>query len=184
MALSEDQIRRYGRQILLGEVGGRGQEKLLSCPVRVLAPGPGIDDAVAWLVAGGTPVELSPGMVLWGFWVGSELEAVSPDATPKRAPVIDLLPWGAASASSAQVVVGAGVAFRTAEACADCWSLTRGLLGADPQGGPVGSLAALAVQRLVLGWAEPLGLVSWTGSQFEPCRLPSCQQHRYTSLQI
>ena len=30
MALREDQILRYSRQILLREVGGRGQEKLLA----------------------------------------------------------------------------------------------------------------------------------------------------------
>ena len=58
MALSEDQIVRFGRQILLRELGGRGQERLLSSPVRVLGAGPAIDGAIAWLLAGGTPVEL------------------------------------------------------------------------------------------------------------------------------
>ena len=40
----------------------------------------------------------------------------------------------------------------------------------------IGSLAALAVQRLIFGWAAPLGVVSWDGERlvsprWEPCAL-------------
>ncbi len=48
MALTEDQIRRYARHILLPDVGGRGQERLLGATVTVPV-GPGGDAAVAAL---------------------------------------------------------------------------------------------------------------------------------------
>ena len=35
VALREDQIRRYGRHVLLPDVGGRGQERLLAARVVV-----------------------------------------------------------------------------------------------------------------------------------------------------
>ena len=40
MALREDQILRYSRQILLKDVGGRGQEALLEAGVRLEGDGP------------------------------------------------------------------------------------------------------------------------------------------------
>lgn len=47
MSLREDQIRRYSRHVLLPDVGGRGQQRLLAGAVRV-AVGPG---RIAELVA-------------------------------------------------------------------------------------------------------------------------------------
>lgn len=174
MALREDQIVRYGRQILLRELGGRGQERLLGHGVRVLGGGPALDDAVAWLLAGGTPVELEPGATPGGFLTGVGLEALNPDPVPRAPPSIDLLPCSRSSDSAAQVVVGAGVAFRTAEACDPCWTQVRAQLASQPEPAGVGSLAALAAQRLVLGWAAPLGLIRWTGERFEAGVLPTC----------
>lgn len=178
MALREDQIVRYGRQILLRELGGRGQERLLGNPVRVLGSGPAIDDAVSWLLAGGTPVSLAPGATPGGFLTGVGLEALNPDAAPRVPPTIDLLPRGLTSQARAQVVVGAGVAFRSALACDECWKKTLEQLCAEPEPAGAGSLAALAVQRLVLGWAAPLGLIRWTGDRFQAGVLPTCShQH-------
>jgi len=48
VALTEDQIRRYARHILLPDVGGTGQERLLGAAVTVPV-GPGGDAAVAAL---------------------------------------------------------------------------------------------------------------------------------------
>ncbi len=48
MALTEDRIRRYARHILLPDVGGTGQERLLGATVTVTV-GPGADAAVAAL---------------------------------------------------------------------------------------------------------------------------------------
>ncbi len=39
MKLTEEQIKRYSRHILLPEVGGRGQEKLLNARVLVIGTG-------------------------------------------------------------------------------------------------------------------------------------------------
>lgn len=172
--MREDQIVRYGRQILLREVGGRGQEKLLASPVRVWGSGEAIDDAVAWLTAGGTPVERRSDLELSGFLTGTPLESFSPDASSLLEPVLDVLPAGLTSTARMQVVVGAGVAFRTSAACDACWQTTRLALASDPAGGPVGSLAALTAQRLVLGWSDALGIVHWRGDRLETGSIPAC----------
>ncbi len=171
--MREDQIVRYGRQILLRELGGRGQERLLAAPVRVLGGGPALEDAVAYLLAGGTPVVLAPGITLGGFLAGAPLEALNPDANPSTPPVADLLPRELSSTAPVQVVVGAGVAFRDARACQACWSDLRAGLGPG-SGPPVGSLAALTLQRLLLGWSAPLGLVHWKGERLEAAAVPAC----------
>ena len=174
MALREDQIVRYGRQVLLRELGGRGQERLLATSVRVRASGPAIDEAVAWLLAGGTPLVLPAVFPGGGFLTGVDPGTLNPDATPVTSPSIELLPRTERSDSPAQVVVGAGVAFRTPAACDGCWEQTLARLPEGPVPAGAGSLAALAVQRLVLGWSAPLGLVLWTGSRFETPLLPPC----------
>lgn len=171
--MREDQIIRYGRQILLRDVGGKGQERLLASPVHVLGGGPVLEDAVAYLLAGGTPISLAPGVWVGGFLTGAGLDALNPDTASGKPPVAELLPLEQSSTAPVQVVVGAGVAFRDAAACDQCWAQTRaGLL---PGGGPsVGSLAALTLQRLVLGWSEPLGLVHWRAGRFETALLLPC----------
>lgn len=174
--MREDQILRYGRQILLREVGGKGQEKLLVSAVRVWGSGAAIDDAVAWLSAGGTPIERRSDCELTGFlshtqWDQSALE-----------PVLDVLPLGLASTARTQVVVGAGVAFRSPEGCDACWEAVRRGLGFEPEGGPIGSLAALTAQRLILGWSDPLGLVHWRGESFEAGVVSACS-HRTNQQQ-
>lgn len=167
MALREDQIVRYGRQILLRDVGGRGQERLLAGPVRVLGEGPAIDDAVAWLQAGGTPIEFG-GARLSGFLHGTSLELPS-----QAGAVAELLPRGLTSAAKTQVVVGAGVAYRGPAACEACWALTLESLEADPPAS-AGSLAALTMQRLLLGWSDALGIVRWRGDRFETGSISPC----------
>ncbi|MDP2272059.1 MAG: hypothetical protein Q8K32_15075 [Archangium sp.] len=166
--MREDQIVRYGRQILLREVGGKGQEKLLVSPVRVWGSSAAIDDALAWLAAGGTPIERTSDHALSGFFAHTPLE---PSALT---PVLDLLPRALASTAPTQVVVGAGVAYRTAAACDACWEKVRLTLGCEPPGGPVGSLAALTAQRLILGWSDALGIVHWRGDRFETGAVPAC----------
>lgn len=54
VALRGDQIRRYARHVLLPDVGGRGQERLLAATVAVdLHGGPAAVAAVAYLAAAG-----------------------------------------------------------------------------------------------------------------------------------
>ncbi len=176
--MREDQIVRYGRQILLREVGGRGQQKLLASPVRVWGSSEAIDDAVTWLAAGGTPIERRSDGELSGFLAGTPLEAFSPDSKSQLEPVLEVLPVGLTSTAPMQVVVGAGVAFRSPSACDACWQTTCQALASEPPGGPVGSLAALTAQRLVLGWSDALGIVHWRGDRFETGVIPVCQHAR------
>ena len=53
MSLTDAQIARYERQILLPEVGGRGQECLLRSHVHVQGSGAAADEVATYLAAGG-----------------------------------------------------------------------------------------------------------------------------------
>lgn len=175
--LREDRIVRYGRQILLKDVGGRGQERLLSVGVRVHGSGPTVDDAIAWLLAGGTPVELGQAREVHGFLSGAPLTELNPDAASSSAAlVVEVLPLGRASTAPVQVVLGAGLAFRAADACAGCWERALALLVDGPGPAPLGSLAALVVQRLVLGLEPSVGLLQWAGTGFARSEL-RCARH-------
>src|SRR5919198_568415 len=125
MALREDQIVRYSRQILLREIGGRGQEQLLATSVIAGSGGAAIGTAAAYLAASGVAVLPADGRVvepneagllttaadagsLATEVVGRAIQEVNPDAAGP------LEPWawlGEAPASlperpSARVVMG------------------------------------------------------------------------------
>jgi len=76
------------------------------------------------------------------------------------------------------VVLGNGVVWKTADACTDCFAKTLALLH-EEGGSPmvVGSLAALTIQRLILGWGEPLGAVLWDGNRLENRAPERCSSH-------
>jgi hypothetical protein len=185
MALREDQILRYSRQILLREVGGRGQEKLLAGGVRLVGTGPAGLTAAAYVAAGGTAVEagaepLSPGAE--GFLVsagevgqrasevlGRVLPDVNADALPPRGSgrLAELPahwegegPWVALGGDGMRGVV----VFRGASGCAGCFEATTAPLGAPPSGAlgvGLGALGALILQRLLLGMGPTLGGCGW-----------------------
>lgn len=140
-ALTEDQIQRYGRQILLREVGGAGQRQLLARPVEVNGWSEALEVAVTYLAAGGSPLVLGPHPGT-GFLHGVTVAAVSPDAQTSAAPFISLCAPGQEASAPLKVVVGPG------------W-LTIGEVN-PPHDAPgyepvaLGALAALTVQRLVL----------------------------------
>jgi hypothetical protein len=174
VALREDQIQRFSRQILLREVGGVGQQRLLGAAVRVLAAGPAIDVAVAYLVAGGTPVELAEGVTIDGFLHGAPLDALSPDAHATLAPSWTL---STSEGPDAHVVIGAGVAWRDDPSCVECGVLVRQALQGTSPPVATGSLAALIAQRLVLGRDPKAGLLVWKDTQFAARELPRCPRH-------
>jgi hypothetical protein len=185
MALREEQILRYSRQILLREVGGRGQEKLLAGGVRLKATGPAGLTAAAYVAAGGTavaagPEPLSPGAE--GFLVpaaevgqpasevlGRVLPDVNADALPERGTgrLAELPaawdgegPWVALGGDGTRGVV----VFRGAGGCAGCFESTTASLGAPPSGAlgvGLGALGALVLQRLLLGLGPALGACGW-----------------------
>lgn len=53
MALSNEQIERYSRQIILPQVGGRGQERLLAARIAILGEIADLESPLAYLVGAG-----------------------------------------------------------------------------------------------------------------------------------
>lgn len=185
MALGEEQILRYSRQILLREVGGRGQERLLAGGVRLRASGVAGLTAAAYLAAGGTSVEaestlLAPGAE--GFLVGADevgapasevlgraLPEVNPDVLPPRGEgrLAELPatwegegPWVALGGDGRRGVV----IFRGPGGCARCFEATVAGLEPPPKGAlgvGLGALGALILQRLLLGLGPELGGSGW-----------------------
>ncbi|GEN09827.1 hypothetical protein SAMN05443572_107267 [Myxococcus fulvus] len=183
MALREDQIQRYSRQILLRDVGGRGQEALLTGPSRVDATGASGMTAAAYLAGGGTPVAgvgsltlgpWAPGFLVSAQDVGQpvpetlarEVPALNPDAAnpERRGGLLAELPtawsgeapWVALCGDGAR----AGVVFRGSEGCVWCFGETVRHLGSPPDGAlgvALGALGAMIFQNLRLGLAPSLG---------------------------
>jgi molybdopterin-synthase adenylyltransferase len=181
MALREEQILRYSRQILLKEVGGRGQEALLGGGARLEGSGPAALTAAAYLAAGGTPVVASetrlgpaaPGFLASAGDVGlpaAELLArvlpeVNPDAvSPVAGGRLAELP-AAWSGQAPWVALGGdgsrgAVVFRGSQGCVWCFGETVRTLDSPPTGVlgvALGALGALVFQRLRLGMGPELG---------------------------
>jgi molybdopterin-synthase adenylyltransferase len=181
VALTEEQVQRYSRAILLGPVGGRGQRALLSTGVRLGAGGPALLTAAAYLAAGGTPIEGPPGGLGpddAGFLVEANqlgnmagpvlrraLEALNPDAVnePRRWGTLTALP-DACQGERPLVAVGSrgGLALLWAAgagACSVCLADAVAGCGGPPTGAAavhLGALAAVLFERLVLGLAPQL----------------------------
>lgn len=81
--LREDQIRRYARQILLREVGGAGQARLLAGRVVVGGVGVAAEEAATYLAAAGVgAVVLDDALAARA---GDRLRRMNPDARVDRA---------------------------------------------------------------------------------------------------
>lgn len=181
MALREDQILRYSRQILLKDVGGRGQEALLDAGVRLEGDGPGTLVAAAYLAAGGTPVTgtdepvcpASSGYLIsaddLGRPISEVLSRVLPDVNPDAVAsrpggrIAELpaawngdAPWVALGGDGTR----GAVVFRGPKGCVWCFGETVRDLGGPPMGVlgvALGALGALVFQRLRLGMGPELG---------------------------
>jgi proteasome lid subunit RPN8/RPN11 len=182
--LSEPQIQRYARQILLREVGGQGQEALGRVGVRLDGTGSIMAAAAAYLRAGGTPVEAMAGPSS-GWVVAEPLVRAAPDrwlsvvAAPS-VPGGEGLVVGRDGEGTALWSAGEG-------ACPECLAGLARALGADSLGGPAavlaGSLVALLTQRRALGLAPELegasitargipGVLAAPGCVHRPPRVP------------
>lgn len=169
MALREDQIQRYSRQILLKEVGGRGQSRLLDTVVTVEGQSQALDVAVAELGASGTPLVDPAATERTGFLAGTTLEALSPDAVaaPTRVVAGWLGPFSrgaGAPVACFRVGVSAG-AIVGVPAHAPWPEQEPSAQPAEPV--TAGSLAALVVQRLVLGLDASPVTVRWDGHRWQ-----------------
>ncbi|MFZ5468381.1 MAG: ThiF family adenylyltransferase [Myxococcota bacterium] len=204
MSLSEDQILRYSRQILLSAVGGTGQEKLLAQGATLTGEGCAQSVAAAYLAGGGTPLETRErpvsgeevGFLLGAADVGKSLRSTTSaallDANPdaraevgERGVVGELpasfsgpAPWVALGWSKKN----GAVVYRSKNGCQACFEATAGGLTNGPSSARsvmLGALGALAFQRLVLGLSEDLGGV-WLDESgaLTPMTLTRCEAHR------
>ncbi len=181
MPLSESQILRYSRQILLWPIGGEGQEKLLSCGALLTGTGAAQSVAAAYLAAGGSAVQSGDRAVVAGeegFLFGKKeigqsssaalkmvLMDLNPDALGSNglgrlggvpASFSGTAPWVALGWSG-----GTGeVVFRSEKGCRACFEENAGRLSGAPASANsvlLGALGALVFQRLCLGLPEDLG---------------------------
>ena len=185
MALREEQILRYSRQILLREVGGRGQEKLLAGGVRLKAAGRrGADGRGVRGGRGhgggggpGAPGARAPraSSCRRGRWAGrarrcsrgscrSSTRMHCPRAVPggwRSCPR-----YGTARAPGWRwAATGRGARSSSGDGgCAGCFEATTAALGPPPSGAlgvGLGALGALILQRLLLGLGPALGACGW-----------------------
>ena len=155
--LSESQIQRYARQVLLHDVGERGQEALGLVRVELRVGGEVARAAAAYLRAGGTEVNLAEGSP--GPWAGTPpllgpapsrpIEVTAAPDVPAR----EGIALGHRPGAHVLWSVGPG-------GCPACIRTATRELRAPPAQSvsavQVGTLLALLVQRRALGVSTPL----------------------------
>ena len=155
--LNEPQIQRYARQLLLRDVGERGQEALGMVRADIELPEDVASAAAAYLRAGGTEVRL--GVEISSAWANTPplltasplrpLQVLAGPRLPEREGVSLGLRGGA------RVLWSAGE-----DGCRGCLRGAMRDLTPPAPGGPacvqLGSLLALLLQRRALGLASPL----------------------------
>lgn len=177
--LTDDQARRYSRHVLLKEVGGKGQEKLLATPVKVRGGGTALETAAAYLAAGGSPLHWE-GPEYTAFFLAGQvkptLDDLNPDAAGPIGAEADVDPPRLESAAGVVLVGADQLAWFPAPWCDDCLEQQEPGRG-DPQ---IGALAALAMQRLVLGLETKAGALKLDLAAGKDARVdvPRCDKHR------
>lgn len=202
MALNEQQIVRYSRQILLKAVGGEGQEKLCADGAAITGKGSAQATAVAYLVAGGSPVSLSSrpivageeGFLVESADVGTALRASAWTAITdanrdlgqgEHQGTLGELP---ASFSGPPPWIALGwegrrgaVVYRAENGCGACFIETASVLSNGPSDASsvlLGALGALVFQRLALGKSDDLGgLRMEEDGTIRPLELKKCRRH-------
>ena len=153
--LSEPQIQRYARQLLLRDLGERGQEALGAVRVLLGLDGEAAGAAAAYLRAGGTEVSASSDTAAWASMPPllrtAPLRPLTVTASPELPEPEGVVVGGR---GGARVLWSVG-----ADGCADCLRHATRHLGPPGHGSSgiqVGTLVALLVQRRALGVAAPM----------------------------
>ncbi len=179
--LTEAEIQRYSRQILLREVGGAGQERLLASGVRLEGEGAALLTAAAYVGAGGSRVTATERPVHGGEM--GFIASASDAAKPLDAVVTDAGFRSGLGQGTREVVLREGEVTRAEDAglihlggmgdegrvvfssdgtCSACVASSLRDIGAVPRGLEdfVGAVAALVQQRLALGMGMTSGIVT------------------------
>ncbi len=207
MSLSEAQVIRYSRQILLAQVGGNGQEKLLASGAELVGHGAAQATAAAYLAASGIAVRGNEAPdsrnarvrsteigFLFGYQetdrpFGVALDLAVADLNPdaRMGQAVGSLGEMPAEFSGAPPWVALGwrenraeVVYRSKAGCARCFTASLQGLSSVPAG-PLsvlaGTLGALVFQRLCLGASDELGALSIESSG-EVLNAPLSRCHR------
>ena len=153
MALTESQIQRYARHILLPEVGGKGQERLLSAEVFIAGEPEFVEFAAAYLTAAGVTCDAHSGP-------GLDLRIHVPSAE---------------QADVAVALEGEAVVVRSSR-CPDCRGAPGGPLP-FALGRLASTLAASEVLRLILGLGEADRMWLLGGLELVAEPLRRCPRH-------
>jgi adenylyltransferase/sulfurtransferase len=187
MTLSDAQVERFSRQIILPQIGVTGQERLLSAAVAIDGCGPGLSIAAQYLAGAGIgrivvhgaerdPLlealrAVDPALRLWS----STAPLGGAEGAPPDALVAVDLPLAeldrVARGGPPLIAGGTGgprgwlVVAERRDACASCAARAAGTGGAagplaSSAAGVIGSLVALETLTLLLGLRPPTG-ASW-----------------------
>jgi len=155
--LTEPQIQRYARQVLLRDVGERGQEALGAVEVELQLGGAVAAAAATYLRAGGTRVQAAAPAGPWAptapllpaSRAEGRLDVLAAPGMPEHAGVV------VGSAAGGHVLWSI-----SRDGCRACLRTRLAALGPlelpEPAGVQLGSVLALLVQRRALGLGAPL----------------------------
>ncbi len=180
MQLSEQQIHRYSRHILVTEIGGVGQMRFLAEGVSLATGGAAVQAGAAYLAASGVAISaqgaVQPGEE--GFLLSKDeigiprdaalqggLRDLNPDAVgPRGTGCLAAIP-ATFSGRGPWVAIGGSkkrgaILYRSEHGCEDCFRESAAVLGEPPDGASsilLGALSALVYQRLCLALGSNLG---------------------------
>lgn len=167
--LSDAQIERYGRQILLPGVGGRGQERLLQASVVVVGCGVAADFAATMLARAGVGRLDLVGAIAQGAAPECTITSHRPGSALPAATIRAYIDAAPEEISAQPVIVARTepgfVASLTHAPCARCFIAPTTMTG-SPAGAPwsIGSVTAALVLRGLLFPARTGALYRLTAS--------------------